>query len=524
MSKAIIITTVGTSVFSNYIDKKCITPQEVSTFRTNWDKLIYQNPDEKPKEKRIYIKTSKEQWDIEYKTIFTNATNKKIDKAAIKSWGEKEGRFNASAELKSLSEIAKEYDEIEVKLLTSYTFDGYLAGEILKDILSTDSFKKTLKIKDNGVSLTKIEGLVVNDTDSFQDKALNFIIAEINRTEKYLKDTKQKAKIILNITGGYKALIPFLTIIGQLKKIDLKYIYEDSDKLISVSGDLPIHLDSELLQASLQYLSIEWQDIAISNLEIDGIELLAEKGLIKIDKLTNKYKASALGLFMHNFAMNRSEQAISKSVLGLFVETKMYEYFNEHKPYSEPRKFFFKNKWFIDSRPNNYKLYDEINLRTQFSIDNSCKISDNLREKIKKESGAKITPIEDIDLTVYDGNNFSLCEVKSIDEVKEIYLLKIQGRIDAYAKEFPDTSVHQFIFIVYKIKFQHEKIDTKTNQQKIEGLCTNLRYFKNNIKLNFKALYFEIDLINNDIVVNYTNLLREPIIVKELNLDCKNNS
>jgi hypothetical protein len=40
--------------------------------------------------------------------------------------------------------------------------------------------------------------------------------------------------VIINITGGYKATIPYLTILGQVNKCPIYYIFEDTDALIRI--------------------------------------------------------------------------------------------------------------------------------------------------------------------------------------------------------------------------------------------------------------------------------------------------
>ena len=105
-----------------------------------------------------------------------------------------------------------------------------------------------------------------------------------------------------------------------------------------------------------------------------------------------------LGSFIKKYVLDQSEQPTSKSILGLFVESKMYEYFNENKLYKEPRKFKFKNKWFINEKIDNYCLFSESELREKFKIDTG--ISDKLRKEKNKEYNVEIVPIEDIDLTI----------------------------------------------------------------------------------------------------------------------------
>lgn len=71
-----------------------------------------------------------------------------------------------------------------------------------------------------------IEGLQVKDAETFRDAGF------INLIDKVVAIKGEDTSTILNISGGYKALIPPLTLLAQLEQIPLYYIYEDSGELI----------------------------------------------------------------------------------------------------------------------------------------------------------------------------------------------------------------------------------------------------------------------------------------------------
>ena len=52
---------------------------------------------------------------------------------------------------------------------------------------------------------------------------------------------------ILNITGGFKGVIPFLTLFGQIYKVSLKYVFEETNILLSIPS-FPISTDKELFK------------------------------------------------------------------------------------------------------------------------------------------------------------------------------------------------------------------------------------------------------------------------------------
>lgn len=490
-----IITTVGTSLLGNY--HKTLKDGDISKFKTftgglEW--LKYDDKKNEPHRKDGRKSFSENEWKkvVAEQSKDTSWSKKIIDAA-------ENGKIDA-AELKSIDAIVGEQDKktIEIHLLTSYTLDGYLCGWLLKQILEKKGY--------SCVKLEKIKDLTIDNSDNFQQSAIN------NLTDYITKNSNETT--VLNITGGYKALIPFITILGQLKKIDLKYIYEDSNELITISGKLPFHFDTEIIQSILQYLTDKWIDISTINTE--AYDYLVKTDLIMVNKAETQYKSNIMGNFIRKFMIDQAEQPTSKGILGLFVETKMYEYFNENELYAKPRKFKFKNKWFINEKTAEYQLYNEVELRNQFSIPKDRGIDKELRKEMDAAHNVAIVPVEDVDLTVWIDGKFALCEVKAFDQVKQNYLKRIQGRVDAYLGE-SEQKIDTFIFIVYRIKFLHESEQHKASAD--NGLKEKLKYFKDHLlKVEFKALYFEVDLREKALMVNYTNLLRNDISVKSIDL------
>lgn len=192
-----IITMIGDSIFENY-------------FRKYEDKVIRNCLFDKLKEK---------------KAEFLNSEKKRIEKIrnVIKEWAEKESdKRNISAEIKSLLKLQEELKEdFDIYLLCSDTILSRLAGEIIKDILS--------KLFNNRRIETKvIGGLQIWDRKEFNRGMANLI------SEIYSIAGEYWDNVIINITGGYKATIPYLTILAQINRCPIYYIFEDTDALIKI--------------------------------------------------------------------------------------------------------------------------------------------------------------------------------------------------------------------------------------------------------------------------------------------------
>ncbi|MCL0062572.1 hypothetical protein M1N11_00090 [Peptococcaceae bacterium] len=59
--------------------------------------------------------------------------------------------------------------------------------------------------------------------------------------------------VIFNITGGYKAVIPYMTIMAQINGCDTYYIFEDEKALIKIPK-APLHVDFEEIERNYELL------------------------------------------------------------------------------------------------------------------------------------------------------------------------------------------------------------------------------------------------------------------------------
>ena len=140
-----------------------------------------------------------------------------------------------SAEIKSLVKMGLEKGD-RVFFLVSDTVDGIKCAKINRDYL--------IQNWNCEVSLEKIAGLQSFDSKAFREKGLkNLLQKAIDLLEKY---NYQDA--YLNITAGYKSIIPYLTLLGMLYDKPIKYIYEKSDEIITLEK-IPLKYDEETIFA-----------------------------------------------------------------------------------------------------------------------------------------------------------------------------------------------------------------------------------------------------------------------------------
>ena len=206
-----IITMVGTSIFERY-------------FEDNGDRYI-----------RNYYEDLIEKRAKEYES---QKARVEVIRRAFRRWFEErqDNRENFSAEIKSLVKIRKELnDDLEVYLLCSDTVLSKLASELIKEVLQSLGFDI------ERVHTSLISGLQVWDREEFNNGMINLI------KELYEIAGEYWDNVIINITGGYKATVPYLTILAQMNRCLIYYIFERTDALIKIPY-VPLDIKWEIFE------------------------------------------------------------------------------------------------------------------------------------------------------------------------------------------------------------------------------------------------------------------------------------
>ena len=260
-----IITTVGTSLFTNYLEKN-------NDIKSHCDSIK-----DKP-----YSKYDEEQKRIE------KIKNKLLEFAKIE---------NSCAELTSIAKLQEKYEDIKVYLIATDTIDSVVVCEILKEVLSEKNITVLFEAKKD-----TIRKLQIKDNSHFELGLKNLIAKFHEISNKKYKD------IVLNITGGYKVIIPYLTMIGEILEIPLYYIFEDSDELILVP-QLPIGFDDKVADLYLPYLDKESLGLISGNEEVKN--KLQSYGFINAN---SKVTLTPLGKLFRDYINYK------KTYMGVIIE------------------------------------------------------------------------------------------------------------------------------------------------------------------------------------------------------------
>lgn len=290
-----VITTVGTSIFTNYKKGKKDLDDKVRDL-----------------ESLSYAKWNKYEDDIELTLKTMNA------------WA----HDDSSAEIKSLIKIQEKLSApLNVILLTTDTVMSHVAAEIIKKYFTNN---KDISIEDK---IIRVEYLQVENYSKFTEGMDNLVreVRKLLKNEFDKEDNNPKKAFdniadnyIFNVLGGYKIIIPIMNIISQIYRIRSFYIFEGSNDLME-NALLPLGFDDFFLEKL--YFSIDklknQKDYSEQNSEI--------KGRLKTAKFVLKNKVTGLGELFYDYVFYNRE--ISRSVLGYFAEYKLYEYFIESKQY-----------------------------------------------------------------------------------------------------------------------------------------------------------------------------------------------
>lgn len=218
---------------------------------------------------------------------------------------------SASAELQSSDKIQNELkSDITVQLLASDTIASRLAAEVLSGNVAG-------RILGNQVSVNFepdqdiISCLQVNNRRNFLRKGMNALIRRIEQINLALTGSGQS--LAINITGGYGATLPYLTIYAQLKHVPLYYNFEDSNELIEIPPS-PLSIDWDVIGPHFDTLQRIDNAEAIDNwgtFRGEHFEAVEQLGtFIWVDEENNSAYVSPLGEVFWDECQKRKHNVI----------------------------------------------------------------------------------------------------------------------------------------------------------------------------------------------------------------------
>ncbi len=443
-----VITTVGVSVFSNGIKAEKIDKKRIDTLSCQG--LTY------------YSCKDDEYYHREIETL-ENETREYFKKSNYSD--------SASAEIKSLVKIQEQVGEkVEVHLICTDTILSPVASKMIIEWFDQYSDKDKFVLMFDHTENYIVKGLQIDNPEKFEQEGIDSLFKILERY------TKEKASV-LNISGGYKAIIPVLTIIGQLYQLPIYYTYEESNALITINP-LPINFDWNVGELYADYL-LDKEVCEQLEEESELLRLLRDDyKLIKKDSRETTLIGTLLAKYIDN------KMLVGDTFFGHVAEYMIYEGFIL-KPYPDYTRIPILGKKYGWN-----KLDKEV-----WSLGSS-----------NKEDEEEI----EVDLILSDETNNQIwCEIKAYSKKglqKALNQIKKRMEFNEMALK---VSLKEIFLIVYKFDFQ-----TITKNQQLDNIIKICS--EKNIK--FKLWYFDIPVHVEQQKSAYTQLFEQKVQLELFNL------
>ena len=266
-----IITIVGTSLFTNYmqpevrriLDKKY---NDVSEYLERYGNFPTDGLIDKMKAQEMNSSRNKIEETIKKKWLTGIERVCRDGQWEWKTANNGSSNVDASAEITSIRKIIDDLKEdIEVHLITTDTVSSVIAAGIiagfLPEIIPGIKVYYQQEIYEGGEKAgSVIADLQVTDRDKFARDGLRRLVDKVD----WLVASLGRENLAINITGGYKAVIPYLTIMAQIYNLPIYYVFEDTDLLLKIPH-IPVDVDWNIFNKYTDEFNIlEKEDIVNS--------------------------------------------------------------------------------------------------------------------------------------------------------------------------------------------------------------------------------------------------------------------
>jgi len=471
-----IITTVGTSLFSNYMND-----QVKNYYGHNYASI--DSPFKKTKDANAT--------DI-YRDDFLpyiKSIQEKIEDYWFEYPDDVPNRL-ASAEIASILKIIKEEEPdetFEVHFIATDTLQSVLAAEMITNWFEKHkAINKQIKavlfqraptgFDDQKLSDYVVKDLQVSRQDDYEKGVMN-LLDLLNRIT-----TKET---FLNITGGYKAIVPIVTIWAQIKKVSIKYLFDESEleqegKVITLEP-LPINFDWAEVERYHYYLN---NDILKLNDLSDEIknELFNRRLISKHDK--GVYKVTSIGSL---FRDARDIMPDGGGTFGKIVELKLWEHYTRNPYFQNSNSLPIRGKTCYQHKETG-KFYIEIP-----------------KEEMGKNKFDKI----EIDLMLFNkSGQYAILESKAIGGISSV-----KPSLYLNAARFFNEQQMPVAFILVLYRYEHEQLKSRKNQ--IEDLRSKV--VDELLIPKFEVYYFDLPLAKDQVRINYQEFIdQQELKIKNL--------
>lgn len=145
------------------------------------------------------------------------------------------------------------------------------------------------------VEVLPVKGLQVHDAELFpREGVVNYVRECLGAVRDY-----GAAQVILNPTGGYKALVPYTVLVGMVKRVPCRYIFEQSSQLLTLPP-LPVAFDRGPFGRYRNLIERIERETAITTRDWEHEVRHDDRSLLEplVERTTGEVTLSAVGLLL----------------------------------------------------------------------------------------------------------------------------------------------------------------------------------------------------------------------------------
>jgi putative CRISPR-associated protein (TIGR02619 family) len=239
-------------------------------------------------------------------------------------------------------------EDFDIYLLHSDTALGRLAAEIIKDNIS---LYEEYGLKISRVDIHLIEELKIQNRQKFIQGMQELINKIYKISQNYW------GNVVINITGGYKATIPYLTILAQVNQCPIYYIFENTDALIQIPN-IPIDINWKLFEDYWKSFSLIEKSNGIKESDLPEKFLKDCRAFLESVDIDNEHYCvlNPLGEILWN--------KYKEKYFVFYTTDDIYEKIKNHKEIQRIFESKFSNPQIRGSKTqikNNHYVYDDGN-------------------------------------------------------------------------------------------------------------------------------------------------------------------
>lgn len=135
--------------------------------------------------------------------------------------------------------LSTDLSENQLFLFHSQTVGGKLCAEVVADSIITATGECQMVANADQVSVMQVDGLRVDQPDTFRQSLVNL-------DNLLTRAMQPNHKWFFNITGGFKALIPYATVLAWNNGMTICYLFDKAERLIRINrphlyGNIPMN-------------------------------------------------------------------------------------------------------------------------------------------------------------------------------------------------------------------------------------------------------------------------------------------